>query len=164
MFPGTCSINILKPRNAVWKQITANFLIGISLTTATHFPRLGIAVVLQGHAAPTTESQWHKSMVSACPSKLSIFKGHLSHQRTAVVISAGVRPFIAVDQDFKWYRFLKNYMKTQSAAQSSFQCFPQMYTNLRKKKLKKKYHFVKPIWWVLVLFYTTMLISAAQNG
>lgn len=56
MFPSTCSMNLMNPRNAVWKQITANFLISISLAPVTNFPGLGIAVLLQVYAATTIES------------------------------------------------------------------------------------------------------------
>lgn len=51
MLPGTCSTNLVKPRNEIRKQITANFLISISLATVTNSPGLGTAVLLQVYAA-----------------------------------------------------------------------------------------------------------------
>lgn len=89
-------------------------------------------------------------LTSDCPSERPVFKGHLPHQRAALVTSSGVRPFIPVAQDCKRYRFKKNYLQTPSAAQSSFEGLPQMYTHFLKKK--KKSLSVKltanSIWWV----------------
>lgn len=50
------SMNLAKPRNAVWKQIIANFIISLSLATAPICPTLGAAPLLQVHAVPSPES------------------------------------------------------------------------------------------------------------
>lgn len=52
-------------------------------------------------------------------------KLHSAHGRAAAPANSGVKPFIAVAQSFK--QILKNYLKTQSAAQSSSEGFPQIY-------------------------------------
>lgn len=55
----------------------------------------------QSPSAITVILENNHKLLSGWPGEWSIFKGHLPHQRAAVVTSLGVRSFIAVAQDFK---------------------------------------------------------------
>lgn len=114
----TFSMNLAKPRNGVWKQIIANFIISFGLsyirgsTSAASLCSIFTRV-------PVLQEQYPNAITSCCHAVLvewSTPKLHLAHGRAAAATNSGVRPFTSVAQSFKQVKNITWKLKQQPRA------------------------------------------------